>query len=351
MPRDASELSRRLARDAEAVCRHYLSNGRRQGRYWTVGDVRNTPGRSMFVRLSGPDSGPGAAGSLDRCRLGRTWRSARRDPRELRAHRLSRRRRGGAALSEPAAAEPRHSPSARSHTRPRRIAGSGAAAVRHVAADPPDARRDLPAHSRHQGLSTMPVLCGSIRAAAIARTTVRRLESRPAMIAAVTDLDGKITGAHRTWLAPDGFGKAPVDTPRRAMGGLLGHAVRFGAAVDVLAVGEGIETMLSLRWRCLPCRWRPRSRPTTLPLFCSRRRCVGSTSPATLMPRATGARGLDRTRAQPRASRRWPCLRGWATSTRTCKHSASARCGQRLRPSSRRRMRLRFIRSAIGQNR
>ena len=62
MPRDASELARRLARDAEAVCRHYLSNGRRQGRYWTVGDVRNTLGRSMFVRLSGPESGPGAAG-------------------------------------------------------------------------------------------------------------------------------------------------------------------------------------------------------------------------------------------------------------------------------------------------
>ena len=33
MPRDASELACRLARDAEAVCRHYLSNGRRQGRY------------------------------------------------------------------------------------------------------------------------------------------------------------------------------------------------------------------------------------------------------------------------------------------------------------------------------
>ncbi|TCT00182.1 hypothetical protein EDC64_1341, partial [Aquabacter spiritensis] len=27
----------------------------------------------------------------------------------------------------------------------------------------------------------------------------------------------------------------------------LGHAVRFGAADDVLAAGEGIETMLSLR--------------------------------------------------------------------------------------------------------
>ena len=45
-----------------SVCRHYLFNGRRQGRYWTVGDVRNAPGRSMFVRLSGPESGPGAAG-------------------------------------------------------------------------------------------------------------------------------------------------------------------------------------------------------------------------------------------------------------------------------------------------
>src|SRR3954449_11550178 len=62
MPRDASELACRLARAAQAGCRHYLSKGRRQGRYWTVGDVRNTPGRSMFVRLSGPESGPGAAG-------------------------------------------------------------------------------------------------------------------------------------------------------------------------------------------------------------------------------------------------------------------------------------------------
>src|ERR687892_1574002 len=62
MPRDASELARRLARDAEAVCRHYLSNGRRQGRYWLVGDVANTRGRSLFVRLTGPESGKGAAG-------------------------------------------------------------------------------------------------------------------------------------------------------------------------------------------------------------------------------------------------------------------------------------------------
>jgi Toprim domain-containing protein len=69
----------------------------------------------------------------------------------------------------------------------------------------------------------------------------------PAMIAAVTDLKGHITGAHRTWLDPSGRDKAPVDTPRRAMGHLLGHAVRFGPTGDVMGAGEGIETMLSLR--------------------------------------------------------------------------------------------------------
>jgi hypothetical protein len=52
---------------------------------------------------------------------------------------------------------------------------------------------------------------------------------------------------HRTWLARDGSGKAPIATPRRAMGRLLGNGVRFGVVEDVVAAGEGIETMLALR--------------------------------------------------------------------------------------------------------
>src|SRR5262249_52334389 len=46
MSTQASDLARRLAEQAELVCRHYLSNGRRVGQYWIVGDVHNTPGRS-----------------------------------------------------------------------------------------------------------------------------------------------------------------------------------------------------------------------------------------------------------------------------------------------------------------
>ncbi len=44
-----------------------------------------------------------------------------------------------------------------------------------------------------------------------------------------------------------GTAKAAVVDPRRAMGELLGNAVRLGAPQDVLAAGEGIETMLSLK--------------------------------------------------------------------------------------------------------
>jgi hypothetical protein len=70
---------------------------------------------------------------------------------------------------------------------------------------------------------------------------------RPALIAAVTDGAGRCQGVHRTWLAPDGQSKAAVETQRRAMGHLLGNAVRLTPCDDILVVGEGIETMLSVR--------------------------------------------------------------------------------------------------------
>ena len=75
----------------------------------------------------------------------------------------------------------------------------------------------------------------------------RTRSSWPALIAAVRGNSGALTGIHRTWLDPSGRCKAPLATPRRAMGHLLGQAVRFGPHDDVLAIGEGIETMLSLR--------------------------------------------------------------------------------------------------------
>src|SRR3954468_10292767 len=48
----ARELAVELSRHAEAVCRTYLSNGKRQGHHWIVGHVGNNPGRSLYVRLN-----------------------------------------------------------------------------------------------------------------------------------------------------------------------------------------------------------------------------------------------------------------------------------------------------------
>jgi hypothetical protein len=246
MRHQAADLAHRLARDAEAVCRHYLSNGRREGRYWLVGDVRNTPGRSLFVRLRGPESGKGAAGKWtdaatgehgdlldiirESCGLADFFDVADEARRFL-------------SLPRP---EP-----APDHVRPPSSApaGSPESATRLFAMSQPISGTSAETYLRRRGIT------------ALHRTANLRFHPRcyyrpdpdsptetwPAMIAAVTDLGGMITGAHRTWLDPSGQDKAPIDTPRRAMGHLLGNAVRFDVAHDVMAAGEGIETMLSLR--------------------------------------------------------------------------------------------------------
>jgi phage/plasmid primase-like uncharacterized protein len=72
-------------------------------------------------------------------------------------------------------------------------------------------------------------------------------ERWPALIAAVTDPTGVVTGVQRTYLQRDGSAKAPLATPRKAMGVLAGNAVRFGITRDIMAVGEGVETVLALQ--------------------------------------------------------------------------------------------------------
>ena len=240
----ASELACRLAREAQAVCRHYLSNGRREGRYWLVGDVRNTPGRSMFVRLKGPDFGKGAAGKwIDAATSehGDLLDVIRESCGLVRFFDVVDEARRFLSLPRPEPKQGRGQKSARS--------GSSESARRLFAMSQPILGTVAEAYLRKRGVTSLPgaenlrfhphCYC---RPAEKSRT-----QSWPAMIAAVTSLDGQITGAHRTWLDPLQQDKAPIATPRRAMGHLQGHGVRFGMAQDCLAAGEGIETMLSLR--------------------------------------------------------------------------------------------------------
>ena len=242
MSRRAAELAHRLARDAEAVCRHYLSNGRREGRYWLVGDVVNTPGRSLYVRLKGPESGKGAAGKwtdaatgqhgdlLDLIALNRGLDAFRDILDEARVF---------LSLPRPQPAAPE---------RPARI-GSPEAARRLFSMAKPIRGTLAETYLQTRGITDLrstPALRFHPRCYYRADGTAPK-SAWPALLASVTDLAGEIRGLQRTWLAPSGSGKAPIDPPRKAMGELFGHGVRFGKASDVLTAGEGLETVLSLR--------------------------------------------------------------------------------------------------------
>ena len=229
----AADLARRLGERAEAVCRHYLPNGRRQGRYWTCGDVMGTPGRSLYVRLSGDragkfcDASTGEHGDLlDLIALNRGlgFRAALDEAR------------GFLSLPVPPVRQ----------VAPPVPTNSSEAARRLFAASKPIRGTPAEGYLRSRGLD-LPSDVSALRfhPRCFHRGPAGR-ETWPALIAAVTDLDSTITGVQRTWLDPGG-GKAPLEQPRRAMGRLAGNAVRFGNTCDVLTAAEGIETALALK--------------------------------------------------------------------------------------------------------
>ncbi|WP_454859140.1 DUF7146 domain-containing protein [Rhizobium binxianense] len=243
----ASELANRLARDAEAVCRHYLSAGRRAGNYWVVGDTANSKGKSLYVHLTGPRAGRWADGAtaeygdlLDLVRetcglvdFRDVADEARRFLNEPRADPAASRR--GDARTDPPVDRPADERAQRLFRMSQPLAGT--------MADSYLRQRGIKRASQHPALRYHP-------SCYYRDLQTGRTHSLPALIAAVTDPGGTITGVHRTWLDPDGGGKAQVEDPRRALGGLLGNAVRFAfpvcGPVPVMAAGEGLESILSL---------------------------------------------------------------------------------------------------------
>lgn len=73
----------------------------------------------------------------------------------------------------------------------------------------------------------------------------------PAMVATVSDPEGRPVTLHRTYLDESGR-KAPVENPRRMMPvpadrQVLGAAIRLGPSGPVVELAEGIETALAVR--------------------------------------------------------------------------------------------------------
>ena len=240
----AAELARRLAPEAEAVCRAYLANGRRRGAYWTVGDIHNTPGRSLYVRLKGGDCGPGAAGKWTDAATGEHGDLLDLIARARSLHRLGDvldEARTFLSLPRPEWISPSPTPPAPS--------GSPEAARRLFCAGRSLIGTPAESYLRARGI-TASLRWPSLRYHPSVYYRAHEDAPReiwPALLAAVTDHEGQITGVHRTWLDPAHSSKAPLADPRKALGHLLGNGVRFGVAKDVVAAGEGIETMLALK--------------------------------------------------------------------------------------------------------
>ena len=248
---NAASVAAALAERAEAVCRHYLPYGRRRGRYWVAGDLDGGRGRSLYVRLAPPgtpgkfvDAATGEHGDLldiVRHRIGApTLRAALDEARAFLARPAAPAAGTGDAYDAAEAAR-------RLWRRCRAIDGTHAEAYLHA--------RGL-ARCRFAALRYHPALLYRDGGC------VRRL---PALVAAVTGgaEDRSCPGEHpgpgdrtdrnticgvlRTWLNPVQPAKANLARPRKALGRVHGHAVRFGRPADgTLLVGEGIETVLSL---------------------------------------------------------------------------------------------------------
>lgn len=104
----------------------------------------------------------------------------------------------------------------------------------------------LPALTSLRGLADYPYFENS-----------REIWRGPAMIAAIVDASGVFRGAHVTWIDPETFGKAEIVDPqtgeifpsKKVRGSLSGNHIALSKGQPHrLVIGEGIETVLSVRY-------------------------------------------------------------------------------------------------------
>lgn len=74
----------------------------------------------------------------------------------------------------------------------------------------------------------------------------KRGPDHPCLVAAVSDCGGAVVGIQRTYLRPDGSGKADVAAPRLGLGKIAGGAVRLTPPAWSLILTEGVEDALSI---------------------------------------------------------------------------------------------------------
>jgi len=246
--RSIADLSADLADRAESFCRQYFPEGRKQGNYWQIGDTSGAKGKSLAIRLqaqggrkagSWTDFATGEYGDLidllqerlGSATLKETLREARSFLGEAPCPAVSR---------ETQRAERPDAASSKRIARARKLFAAGKPVLGTLAATYLQARgitRLGPALRYHPQVFLRQ-----------GEDDADPPQRAPALLAKITDIRGQITGCARFYLDPSMGGLAAIEGPKRILGQLHGHAIRFwsGEARPDLIVGEGLENTLSV---------------------------------------------------------------------------------------------------------
>lgn len=246
--RSIADLSADLADRAESFCHQYFPEGRKQGNYWQVGDTTGAKGQSLAIRLQA--QGGRKAGSWTDFATGEYG-----DLIDLLQERL-----GSVTLKETLrearsflgeAPCPAESRSNRKAERPDAASNKRIARARKLfAAGKPVLGTVAARYLQGRGITRLgPALRYHPRVfLGHGEDDPDMPQEAPALLAKITDNWGQTTGCARVYLDPSTGGLAEIENPKRILGQLHGHAIRFwsGEARSDLIVGEGLENTLSV---------------------------------------------------------------------------------------------------------
>jgi hypothetical protein len=260
---DAGSIARMLAARAPSLARELLPAGRRDGQEWRCGSLAGERGGSLGVRLTGAKAGvwqdfaTGETGDALDLVAAVNYRGDRRE-----ALRWARQWLGlgndAAAPTRPATPPPSQ-PEEDETEQLARVRAAALALWLHAKPALADTPVDHYLKARGIDLSRL----GRQPRALRFHPSLHNVESQrtwPAMVAAISGADGAHVATHRTWLATDRAGvwrKAPLQKTKMVLGRMQGGSIRLWRGVsgksladapadDLIVIGEGIETCLSI---------------------------------------------------------------------------------------------------------
>ena len=237
----AQSIAKKLKDQAPAIVSILLPNGKRAGNYWKAGDVNGNPGGSLFLNLNTGkwrDAATDEHGDL--LDLIAVQNSATMGQ----AMKIASKMLGGVDMA------PTRTASA--PVLKIRSAEASLKAVTGLWGRAKPLASDYAAHGRaylmRRGIpESIIASVKDLRYMAAAWVHIDDVRhTKPALIAAMRNSDGELTGLQRTFLDQNAPAKARMEYPRRGMGILNGSACWLKPQGSCLIIGEGIETSLSV---------------------------------------------------------------------------------------------------------